>query len=120
MATFSKLTLSGSTDGRAIKVAATATPGTTIHTASATATTFDEIWLYAMNTDTTARKLTVEWGGVSAPDDLIEITVAAESGLVLIAPGLLLKGNATQLIVKAFAATTNVITIHGFVNRIEA
>jgi hypothetical protein len=52
MATFSKIVLSGSTDGRMIKVAATATAGTTIHTGSATATTFDEIWLYAVNSDT--------------------------------------------------------------------
>lgn len=121
MATFSKLTLSGSTDGRAIKVAATGTPGTTLHTGSSTATTYDEIWLYAQNTDTTARKLTVEWGGTTSPDDLIELTIPAESGLVLVAPGLLIKGNAsTALIVRAFAATTNVITIHGYVNRITA
>jgi hypothetical protein len=119
MSTFTKLVLSGSTDGRAIKVAATATPGTTIHTGSATATTHDEIWLYAMNTDTTARKLTVEWGGTSSPDDLIELTIPAESGLTLVAPGLLIKGNATPLLVRAFAATTNVITIHGYVNRIS-
>lgn len=118
MANFSKLILSGSTDGRAIKVAATATAGTTIHTGSSTATTIDEVWLYAQNTDTTARKLTIEWGGTSAPDDLIELTVGAESGLVLVAPGLLIKGNATPLVVRAFAATTNVITIHGYVNRI--
>ena len=120
MATFSKIHLSGSTDGRAIKVAATGTPGTTIHTGSSTATTYDEIWLYAQNTDTTARKLTIEWGGTSSPDDLIELTVPAESGLVLVAPGLLLKGNATALIVRAFAATANVITIHGYVNQITA
>ena len=37
MATFSKTILSGSTDGRGIKVAATATAGTLIHTGSATA-----------------------------------------------------------------------------------
>jgi hypothetical protein len=119
MATYSKLVLSGSTDGRAIKVAATATPGTTIHTASSTATHFDEIWLYAQNTDTTARKLTIEWGSTSSPDDLIEITIPAESGLTLVAPGLVLKGNATPLVVTAFAATTNVVTIHGYVNRIS-
>lgn len=119
MATFGKLVLSGSTDGRAIKVAATATPGTTIHTASSTSTHFDEIWLYAQNTDTTARKLTIEFGGTSAPDDLIEITVPAESGLVLVAPGLVLKGNASPLVVKAFAASANVVTIHGYVNRIS-
>ena len=119
MASFSKIVLSGSTDGRAIKVAATATPGTTIHTASSTATVYDEIWLYAQNTDTTARKLTIEWGGVSAPDDLIEITIPAESGLTLVSPGLVLKGNATPLVVKAFAATTNVVAVYGYVNRIS-
>jgi hypothetical protein len=118
MAAFSKLVLSGSTDGRAIKVAATGTPGTTIHTGSATATTLDEIWLYATNTDTTARKLTIEWGSTSSPDDLIELTIPAESGLTLIAPGLLIKGNATPLVVTAFCASANVVTIHGYVNRI--
>jgi hypothetical protein len=118
MAAFSKLVLSGSTDGRAIKVAATATPGTTIHTGSATASTIDEIWLYATNTDTTARKLTIEWGGVSSPDDLIELTIPAESGLTLVAPGLLIKGNATPLVVRAFCASANVVTVHGYVNRI--
>ena len=120
MATFAKQTLSGSTDGKAIKVAATATPGTTIHTGSSTATTLDEVWLYAMNTDTTDRKLTIEWGGVTSPDDLIEYTVKAESGLYLIVPGLVLKGNATPLVIRAFAATANVITITGYVNRISA
>ena len=120
MATYTKVKLGGSTDGRAIKVAATATAGTTIHAGSTTATTYDEIWLYAQNTDTSAVKLTLEWGGTSAPDDLIELTVPAESGLVLVAPGLLLKGNATALIVRAFAATANVITIHGYVNQITA
>ena len=73
MATFSKELLSTSTDGRAIKVAATATAGTLIHTGSTTATTIDEVWLYAVNSDTTDRKLTLEWGGVTVPDDLIEI-----------------------------------------------
>jgi hypothetical protein len=120
MATFTKIALSGSTDGRMIKVAATGTAGTTIHTGSATSTTFDEIWLYAVNSDTTARKLTIEWGGVSSPDDLIEFTVPAESGLYLITAGLVIKGNATPLVVRAFCATSNVVMIAGFVNRITA
>ena len=120
MATFSKITLSGSTDGRGIKVAATASAGTTIHTASSTATTYDEIWLYVQNTSASSVKLTVQWGGTSSPDDDIEVTVAAEAGLMLVAPGLILKGNATPLVVRAFAATTNVLTIHGYVNRITA
>lgn len=119
MATYSKLILSGSTDGRGIKVAATSSPGTTIHTGSSTATTIDEIWLYAMNTDTTARLLTVQWGGTTSPDDSIQVTISAQSGLTLVAPGLTIKGNASAaLIVKAFAAAANVVTIHGYVNRI--
>ncbi len=123
MATLSKLCLqpAGTTGtGLAVKVAATATAGTAIHTASSTATTIDEIWLYAVNTSASAVKLTIEWGETTAPDGNIELTVAAESGLVLVAPGLLLQGNATPKVVRAFAATANVITIHGYVNRITA
>lgn len=120
MATYTKVKLSGSTDGRAIKVAATATPGTTLHTGSSTATTYDEVWLYAQNTSASAVKLTVEWGGTTSPDDLIEVTIQPEAGLVAIAPGLLIKGNATPLVIKAFAGTADVITIHGFVNQITA
>jgi hypothetical protein len=119
MATFEKLILSGSTNGRAIKVAATASAGTLIHTGSTTTTVLDEIWLYAQNTSATAVKLTVQWGGTTAVDDDIEITVPGESGLVLVAPGLLIKGAGTALVVRAFAGTTNVITIHGYVNRIS-
>jgi len=120
MATYTKEKLSASTDGRAVKVAATATAGTTIHTGSSTATTYDEVWLYAMNTSASSVKLTIEWGGTTSPDDLIELTVQPEAGLVTVSPGLVLKGNATALVIRAFAATANVVTIHGFVNRITA
>jgi len=123
MATFTKLSLqpAGSTGtGRLIKVAATATAGTAIHTASSTATTIDELWLYAVNSDTTDRKLTIEWGGTTSPDDLIEQTITAESGLILVIPGLILQGNATALVVRAFAASANVVMVGGYVNRITA
>ncbi len=123
MATLSKLCLqpAGTTGtGLAVKVAATATAGTAIHTASSTSTTIDEIWLYAMNTSASSVKLTIEWGEATAPDGNIELTVQPEAGLVTIIPGLLLQGNASAKVVRAFAATANVITIHGFVNRITA
>lgn len=119
MATFDKVLLSGSTNGRMVKVAATATAGTLIHATGTSATIEDEIWLYAVNSDTTARKLTIEFGGTSAPDDLIELTIAAESGLVLVVPGLVLTGTGSAANnVRAFAATANVISIGGYVNRI--
>jgi hypothetical protein len=108
-----KLYLSGgSADGRPIKVAATATPGTIIHTSAG----MDELWLWAVNTDTTARKLTLEWGGVTAPDDLLEWNAMyPEGGLVPLVQGNIL---ASGLIVRAFAATANVVTVVGFVHRI--
>ena len=121
MATFTKKTLepAGTTGtGLGIKVAATATAGTAIHTASATATTIDEIWLYAVNSSASSVKLTVEWGQADAPDGNIEVTVLPEAGLVTVIPGLLLQGNATAKVVRAFAGTANVIVMHGFVNRI--
>ena len=121
MATFTKLALqpAGSTGtGLAIKVAATATAGTAIHTASTTTTTIDEIWLYAVNSSASSVKLTIEWGEATAPDGNIELTVQPEACLVTVIPGLLLQGNATAKVVRAFAATANVVMIHGFVNRI--
>ena len=114
MPTYTKQFLSGSTNGRMIKVTPTSTPGETIHTAHASDT--DEIWLYAVNSDSTARKLTIEFGGTSAPDDLIELTIPAEAGLVLVVPGLILTNS---LVVKAFCATADVVMIGGYVNRIS-
>lgn len=117
MASFSKLPLSGSTNGRLIKIVPTATPGTLIHAAIAGSSDLDEIWLWAVNSDTVARKLTLEYGGVASPDDLIELTVPAESGLMLVIPGTLLQNS---LILRAFCATANVVMVGGYVNRITA
>lgn len=115
MADFSKVKLSGSTDGRQILVVATATAGTLIHTAHATA--LDEVWLWAVNSDTTARKLTIEWGGVTSPNDLIEVTIPPESGYLMVVPGNILTNS---LVVRAFCASASVVAINGFVNRITS
>jgi len=118
MATYTKQKLSASTDGLPIKVAATTLAGAdTIHTAVAGTTDFDEIWIWAVNNSSSAIKLTLCWGGLTDVDHTIEYTVAAEEGLKCVIPGLLLQ-NAKA--VRAFAATANVITISGFVNRITA
>lgn len=118
MATIKKRPLSGSTHGRPIKVVATGTPGTDIHTALATTTEGlgDEVWLYATNEDSVARDLTLEFGGVSNPDDRITITLQPKQGHVLVCAGLILRN---ALVVKAFASAANVVCIAGFVNRIE-
>ena len=119
MSTFSKELLSGSTNGRLIEVAATASPGTTIHTTGTSATIIDEVWLYAVNSSAADVKLTIQFGGTTSADDLIEFTVVAESGLYLIIPGLVLTGDgASARTITAFAGTTNVLNIGGYVNRI--
>jgi hypothetical protein len=114
MPTFSKSPLSGSTNGRGILVAATATLGNTIHTAVSGTSSFDEVWLYGHNNSASSVKLTIEYGSAVAADN-IEITIPGESGLVLVVPGLFLNNS---LVVSAFAGTTNVITLHGYVNRV--
>ena len=113
MATFSKQLLSGSIDGKAIKVVQTATAGTLVHTAHASA--LDEVWLYAYNGHSADVVLTVEFGGASVPDQNIVLTVSTKSGLALVVPGLILTNSKT---LRAFAATANVITLSGYINRI--
>jgi hypothetical protein len=113
--TIYKRKLSGSTDGKQIKIVQTATAGTTIHTAVAgtTAGTFDEVWIWAYNSDTVARVLTLEWGEATAPDGNIKVTVPSQAGLMLITPGLILQNG---MVVKAFASAANVVILTGYIN----
>jgi hypothetical protein len=117
MATAVKRKLSGSTDGKAIKVVQTATAGDTIHTAVAgtTAGTYDEIWLWAYNGHTVDVVLTLEFGGATVPDQNIVVTIPFKAGLVPVVPGFILQN---AMVVKAFAGVANVITLNGFVNAI--
>ena len=123
MPSLSKLALqpAGTTgDGLGILVTATATAGTAIHTASSTTTTIDELWLYAYNNHNASILLTIEYGGVTAPKDVIKQTLTAQSGLVLVVAGLLVQGHATPKVISAFEATGSQISIFGYVNRISA
>ncbi len=115
MATFTKVKLSASTDGKSIKIAATATAGTTVHTAHATA--LDEIYCWVSNSDTSDRTITIEWGGVTDPDNLLvkALTIPANSGPILVVPGLILTNS---MVFAIFASSANKIVATGYVNRI--
>ena len=113
--TVSRIPLSGSTHGRGIKIAATSSAGDTLHTATSSTTDCDVITLYAYNSSASAVNLTVQWGGTTSVDDDIKLSIPATSGLTLVLPDLVLRNS---LVARAFAGTTNVITIHGFVNRV--
>lgn len=117
MSAFSKIKLSGSTDGKQILVAAVASPGTLIHTAVAGIVDYDEIWLYATNNHTAALSLVLQWGGTASPTDLIQMSIPSKTGLYLIIPGGVL--NNSQIL-RAYAGTTNLISLFGWVNRIAA
>lgn len=120
MATFTKVNLSGSTQGKAVKVAATASTGTTIHATGTSSSIIDEIWIYAYNSASTATALTIQFGGTTAVDNDIKITIPPTSGLTLVVPGLTLTGTGSAAnTVYAYAATTNVVTVSGYVNRIS-
>ena len=113
--TVSRIPLSGSTHGRGVKVAATSSAGTTIHTATSSTTDCDVITMYAYNSSGSAVNLTIQWGGTTSVDDDIKLSIPATSGLTLVLPDLVLRNS---LVVKAYAGTADVVTIHGFANRV--
>lgn len=117
MATYSRVLLSGSTSGKPIPVVATATLGTTIHTAVAGATSFDEIYLWVSNVTAAAATITIEWGGATDPGSHITkaVSVPANSPPVLLVAGEVLNGG---LVVTAFSGTASALNISGYVNRI--
>ena len=122
MATFTKVLLSGSSQGKAIKIAATTSGsnGTTLHATGTSSSVIDELWLYAYNSTSAAVGLTIQWGGITAVDNEYKLSIPATSGLTLVVPGLILTGDGTTATTtRAYAGTTNVITISGYVNRIS-
>ena len=109
----SKQLLSGSTNGRPIQVVQVATAGDLIHTAIAGTSDFDEVWLYAVNRDASIRKITIEFGGV-VTGDLITKSLDPDEPTLIVAGQVL----HNSLVIRAFAALTNVCSVWGYVNRI--
>ncbi len=118
MATYSRLLLSGSTNGRAIPVAATATPGTLIHTVVAGTTAFDEVYCWVSNVTGSAATLTIEWGGVTDPGDHLakSLSIPANSPPIPVITGQNLNNG---LVVRMFSGTGSALNITGYINRIQ-
>ncbi len=119
---YTKIPLSGAATGLGILVASTGpagTAGTTIHTAVAGSASIDEIVLYASCMGATQTLLTLQWGEVaisgSVYPDEIDYVITPSTGLMLICDHQVINGG---LLITAYAATANLIMIHGFVNRI--
>jgi len=116
MATYSKIPLSGSLNGKQIIITAvTSGSANPIHTAIAGAVSMDEVWLYAYNDATASVQVNVLWGGTVEPNNVYRSTILARSGRTLIADGMLIQnGN----LISAYAQVSASIMIDGFVNRI--
>ena len=117
MGTFSKIILSGSTDGQGIDVTGT-TPsaGTVIHTAvTGAADSIDEIYVYAFANVTTAVEVGLHWGATASGSRLVyTITGDDLGGLHLISPGLVLRN---AKVVKAYVTAVGLAAVFGYVNR---
>lgn len=115
--------LSGSTQGLAIKVVQTSTAGTLVHTTGTSATIKDRLYLWAVNSQAAATAatvlLTLEFGGVATPDNLIPTPIPGQAGEVQLCDGHPLVGSGSVgLTVRAFAGTANVIMVYGYVLRV--
>lgn len=115
MSVFTKVALSGALNGLPIKVAATSSPGTLVHTAISGTNAFDEVWIWVVNNDSADREVCLQWGGTTSPDHEIWYNVLAKDGPKCITPGFILQNG---LIIRAYCSTGNVLQVHGFINRI--
>ncbi len=118
-ATYSIEKLSGSTDGKGIKVTGTSSAAdVTIHTAGAGAGDIDLLSLWAVNQNASgvARTLTVAWGAETDPDNLITVPLPCKVGLIPIVDRLPIMNS---LIIGAWADVANEVIIYGYVERID-
>ena len=120
MQTVTPLVLSGSTNGLPIPVAATATPGTLIHTAVASVTGLevDEVYITVANVTGSAALLTIEWGGTTDPAShgTKQLSIPPNSPQVDLFTGQRIRAG---LVIRAFCPTANALNIMGSVNRFQ-
>lgn len=110
---------SASTQGKGVKVVATGTLGTTLHTTGTSSDgAYDRPIIYAYNGHTADVLLTLEWGGVTVPDNTIVVNVPFKSGVGLVVDQIPLKGSGSvAATITVFAGTANVIVLYGGVMR---
>lgn len=109
---YTRIPLSGSTNGRGVQITATATAGTTFHTAQSGTSFVDVVTAYAANTDTVAHTVTLEWGGTGASNNAVYI-VPPQSTVLLFTDWVI----QNSLVCAAFCDTASKVNIVGFVNR---
>jgi|TARA_R100001530_G_scaffold135089_3_gene111435 hypothetical protein len=118
MGTYSKIILSGSTDGEGIIVTGlNPSQGTVIHTSvTGAANSIDEMWVYAWSSVTTALELSFDFGVTTATGSRFTHTITGDDkkGLVLMIPGLV---GRNAKVLSAYATAVGTVNVFGFVNR---
>ena len=104
--------LSGATQSTGIPVISTSGVGETVHVHRAmyAGSVLDEIHLFAYNSHTSAVELTLNWGGTTAPDNTIKVSLQAGTFLKVI-DGLHISGG---LKVSAFADAIQRVILYGY------
>ena len=121
MATYSKLPLSNSSNGKTILIGLSSLPGTTIHSTGSNNTNIDEVWLYATNISSIDSMLTLYWGTSASTDIICNANIQVYTGATLIIPGLIISGTGESVnTVNAISSELSAINISGYINRITA
>lgn len=113
---FTKIALTGGADFVPIVVTQTAiASGDTVHTAGAVLPAFDELYIYATNTDTSQRALTLAYGGTADPTNMIckTLPLAPLSGPTLVA----IVNGTNGKVLKAACDVASKVVLTGFCNR---
>lgn len=118
MGTYSKIILSGSTDGEGIPVTGLAPSlGTVIHTAiTGAGSAYDEIYIWGYSAATTPREISFAVGVTTATGSRFTHTITGDDlgGLHLLCPGIMLRN---AKVVKASVTVVAAVNLFGYVNR---
>jgi len=115
--TETRIGLSGSTNGATMTVNTTsAISPMIVHTTGPGVYNWDDIWIWAANTDTVSRTISLYFGAHSSIGDQVVGSYDLPPGgaPVLICPGLFLQNSG---VVEAYASIANKINLTGYVNR---
>ena len=110
--TVTKNKLSGSTNGKQIKITTKEDPGTLIHTCVSETTDYDEIWLYATNTNKSAIKITTHFNDDASNAYWLWYILPPQSGWICVCNGWSVHNGA---ILRMFANLINVVNVAGYV-----
>lgn len=90
-----------------------------IHTTLNSATVYDEVWIWAVNHDSSPTNFRLAFAMGTATATTIKVELPADSGMVLISPGLLVSGDGTSGMAIGAGCDNGSCSVIGYVNRIS-